>query len=121
MRFKCGARPALSAPTTRTRGQILVLEAGPRSGRPGHGSGRPAGAPGRVRPRTGGARRLGRVSRAHETTGGPPRLGRPGAPPPGATGAGPASAPRTAGVEELAVHLTALSDAELASLLAASP
>lgn len=121
MRFKCGARPALSVPTTRTRGQILVLEAGPRSGRPGHGSGRPAGAPGRVRPRTGGARRLGRVSRAHETTGGPPRLGRPGAPPPGATGAGPASAPRTAGVEELAVHLTALSDAELASLLAARP
>ena len=40
---------------------------------------------------------------------------------PGATGAGPASALRTAGVEELAVHLTALSDAELASLLAARP
>ena len=40
------------------------------------------------------------MSRAHETTGGPPR---------------------TAGVEELAVHLTALSDAELASLLAARP
>ena len=121
MRFKCGARPALSVPTTRTRGQILVLEAGPRSGRPGHGSGRPAGAPGRVRPRTGGTRRLGRVSRARETTGGPPRTGRPGAVPPDATGAGPASAPRTAGVEELAVHLTALSDAELASLLAARP
>lgn len=44
------------------------------------------------------------MSRAHETT-----------------GAGPASAPRPAGVEELAVHLTALSDAELASLLAARP
>lgn len=39
----------------------------------------------------------------------------------GATAPGPASAPRTAGVEELAVHLTALSDAELASLLAARP
>ena len=86
------------------------------------------------------------MSRARETTGGPPRTGRPGAVPPdatgtraprsraepappasgartapGATGAGPASAPRTAGVEELAVHLTALSDAELASLLAARP
>ena len=86
------------------------------------------------------------MSRARETTGGPPRTGRPGevppdatgtraprsraepAPPasgartaPGATGAGPASALRTAGVEELAVHLTALSDAELASLLAARP
>ena len=61
------------------------------------------------------------MSRARETTGGPPRTGRPGAVPPDATGAGPASAPRTAGVEELAVHLTALSDAELASLLAARP
>lgn len=86
------------------------------------------------------------MSRARETTGGPPRTGRPGAVPPdatgtraprsraepappasgartapGATGAGPASALRTAGVEELAVHLTALSDAELASLLAARP
>lgn len=61
------------------------------------------------------------MSRARETTGGPPRTGRPGAVPPDAGGAGPASAPRTAGVEELAVHLTALSDAELASLLAARP
>lgn len=82
------------------------------------------------------------MSRAHETTGGPSRTGRPGAAPPDATGTrapgeraapapppatgartapGPASAPRTAGVEELAVHLTALSDAELASLLAARP
>ncbi len=63
------------------------------------------------------------MSRARETTGGPPRTGRPGAVPPDADagGAGPASAPRTAGVEELAVHLTALSDAELASLLAARP
>lgn len=64
------------------------------------------------------------MSRAHETTGGPPRLGRPGAAPPDATGARTApdaTAPRTAGVEELAVHLTALSDAELASLLAARP
>lgn len=61
------------------------------------------------------------MSRARETTGGPPRTGRPGAVPPDATGAGPASALRTAGVEELAVHLTALSDAELASLLAARP
>ena len=61
------------------------------------------------------------MSRARETTGGPPRTGRPGAVPPGATGAGPASVLRTAGVEELAVHLTALSDAELASLLAARP
>ncbi|WP_051285937.1 helicase-associated domain-containing protein [Actinomyces dentalis] len=86
------------------------------------------------------------MSRARETTGGPPRTGRPGAVPPdatgtraprsraepappasgartapGATGAGPASALRTAGVEELVVHLTALSDAELASLLAARP
>lgn len=66
------------------------------------------------------------MSRAHETTGGPSRTGRPGAAPPDTTGAGatapgPASAPRTAGVEELAVHLTALSDAELASLLAARP
>ena len=61
------------------------------------------------------------MSRARETTGGPPRTGRPGAVPPDASGAGPASAPRTAGVEELAVHLTALSDAELASLLAARP
>ena len=75
------------------------------------------------------------MSRARETTGGPPRTGRPGAVPPDATGtraprsraepAPPASgartALRTAGVEELAVHLTALSDAELASLLAARP
>lgn len=61
------------------------------------------------------------MSRARETTGGPPRTGRPGAVPPDASGAGPASAPRTAGIEELAVHLTALSDAELASLLAARP
>lgn len=82
------------------------------------------------------------MSRAHETTGGPSRTGRPGAAPPDATGTrapgeraapapppatgartapGPATAPRTAGVEELAVHLTALSDAELASLLAARP
>ena len=76
------------------------------------------------------------MSRARETTGGPPdatgtrapRSRAEPAPPasgartaPGATGAGPASAPRTAGVEELAVHLTALSDAELASLLAARP
>ncbi len=61
------------------------------------------------------------MSRARETTGGPPRTGRPGAVPPDAGGAGPASALRTAGVEELAVHLTALSDAELASLLAARP
>ena len=82
------------------------------------------------------------MSRAHETTGGPSRTGRPGAAPPDAIGTrapgecaapapppatgartapGPASAPRTAGVEELAVHLTALSDAELASLLAARP
>ena len=81
------------------------------------------------------------MSRAHETTGGPSRTGRPGAAPPDATGtrasgecAAPAppsatgartapgaTAPRTAGVEELAVHLTALSDAELASLLAARP
>lgn len=61
------------------------------------------------------------MSRARETTGGPPRTGRPGAVPPGATGAGPASVLRTASVEELAVHLTALSDAELASLLAARP
>lgn len=45
----------------------------------------------------------------------------PGATGAGATAPGPASAPRTAGVEELAVHLTALSDAELASLLAARP
>lgn len=87
------------------------------------------------------------MSRAHETTGGPSRTGRPGAAPPDAIGTrapgecaapapppatgartapdapapGPATAPRTAGVEELAVHLTALSDAELASLLAARP
>lgn len=81
------------------------------------------------------------MSRAHETTGGPSRTGRPGAAPPDAIGtrapgecaapapppatgartAPDATAPRTAGVEELAVHLTALSDAELASLLAARP
>ena len=87
------------------------------------------------------------MSRAHETTGGPSRTGHPDAAPPDVTGTrapgeraapapppatgartapdatapGPASAPRTAGVEELAVHLTALSDAELASLLAARP
>ena len=38
-----------------------------------------------------------------------------------APGAGPEPAPPVAGVEELAVHLTALSDVALASLLAARP